>query len=553
MRKHRYVLLTFFFLLAVIAVKLFYLQVLNPNSKINNNYLKYQRLSAERGKIYDSEGEPFVLNTRKFLVFAEPKKIKDRDYTLHKLDDILKLGEATISARVDPDLQWVAVDREIDPIKKKNIEKLNLQGIGFQDEYVRYYPEASLAAHLTGFVGKNDSGENLGYFGLEGFYDKDLSGLPGILKTERDLLGRAIFVGTQEKIESENGRDLYLTIDKSIQHMVKRVLLAGIDRYKAKEGCIIVANPKTMEIVALSCLPDFDVEKYYKFSEEYFKDPAISSVYEPGSTFKPLIIAAALNEKKIKPLDTFNEGGSVTVGGYTIKTWNDKYEGKISITRILEKSSNVGMVWVGQKLGDKKLYKYIQDYGFGNLTAIDLQGEIEGNVKARRDMYPIDYATSTFGQGIAVTPIQLIRAFSSLVNGGNLMRPYVVKKIVSGGQEKIIQPHIDKKVITEQTSEIIKKMLESTVVNSEAKWDKPEGYRIGGKTGTAQIPIKGHYDSSRTIASFIGFAPVSDPRFIALVILKEPGTSIYGSETAAPLFFDVARQLLVYYNIPPER
>ncbi len=210
------------------------------------------------------------------------------------------------------------------------------------------------------------------------------------------------------------------------------------------------------------------------------------------------------------------------------------------------------MVFVGEKLGNKNLLNYLRKYGLDSLTGIDLQGEAKTFLKSNNQWYPIDYATATFGQGNAITPIQMITAFSSLINGGELIQPHVVKKIIIDGKEKNVTKNIIRKTISVKTSEAIKKMLYSTVENGEYKWAKPEGYKIGGKTGTAQIPIAGKYEATKTIASFIGFAPVNDPKFIALVILREPKTSIYGSETAAPIFFDIAKELFVYYNIGPE-
>lgn len=223
------------------------------------------------------------------------------------------------------------------------------------------------------------------------------------------------------------------------------------------------------------------------------------------------------------------------------------------MTRILEKSSNVGMVYIGQKLGEKKILSYIQKYGLGSLTDIDLQGEASGFIKSEKKWLPIDYATVTFGQGIAVTQIQMIRAFSSVINGGYLLKPYVVSEIVSSDKKYTkIFPKKVRRVISGETSLVIKKMLESAIDNAEARWAKPEGYRIGGKTGTAQIAIGSHYDPSKTITSFIGFAPVDKPKFIIMVTFKEPSSSIWGSETAAPLFFKIAKELFVYYNIVPE-
>lgn len=552
MIKPRLLLIGFTLIFIAVIVKLFYLQVLSTRPFLDKQYLKDQKIYPVRGKIFDRNGEPLVINQPVYLVYLEPKKIIDKDKVIEKLDQILEVGEVTLSAKVNSAKDWVVVKRDVDKEIKEKIDRFNLEGVGFEKQFKRFYPEASLAAHLLGFVGKDYWGEDLGYFGIEGFYNRDLAGLPGVFKSERDLLGRPIIIGTQEWIEPENGRDIYLTIDKSVQTVVKKKLLAGLESYQAKEGCVIVANPQTMEILSLVCLPDFDPDNYYRFNENYFKNSVISNLYEPGSIFKPLVMAAAIEEKKIKPTDFYDEEGPIKIGKYSIKTWNNKYEGKISMTRILEKSSNVGMVYVGSRLGEKKLYSYLEKFGFGQLTGINLQGEIAGYLKPFNQWHAIDFATVTFGQGIAVTPIQMIRAFSAIVNGGNLLQPQVVKKINTDGSDRQINPKLERRVISQSTSKIIKKMLLSTVKHGEINWSVPKGYEIGGKTGTAQIPISGRYDPSKTVASFIGFAPYEEPKFIILVILREPKTSPWGSETAAPLFFEIAKELLVYYNIAPE-
>jgi len=546
-------LLFIFFITVYIAIviKLFYIQVLTRNRRGKDLYLKTSRLFPERGKIFDASGNPLVLNQNSYLLYLEPKKIRDKFKLVQQLSEKIDMEESSLSARIDQKKVYQAIVGGVEESKKREIEALKLEGIGFQYQMKRFYPEASLSAHLLGFVGKDMKGGDIGYFGLEGFYDKDLKGLPGFIESERDIAGRLIFIGDQKRVVPENGRDLYLTIDKSVQEIVKKKLKDGMEKYKAKQGCVILADPETMAILALSCLPDYDMEKYYDFSEEYFKDPAVSETYEPGSIFKPLVMAAAINEKKLRPDDEMDEKGPVKIGEYTIRTWDDKYEGKISMTRILEKSSNVGMVYIGDKLGKTKLYSYLDKYGFGERTGVDLQGEAITHLKPKSSWYPIDYATVTFGQGIAITPIQMIRAFASIINGGKLLKPYVVGEIGMDSEKDKISPQTERRVISQETSAIIRKMLESTVEHAEAKWNRPAGYRIGGKTGTAQVAIGGHYDAAKTNASFIGFFPVDKPRFIALVMLKEPQTSPWGSETAAPLFFDIARELIVYYNIAP--
>lgn len=553
MKKLNFLAILYLLIFFLIIVKLFFIQVRGKAPLIPSNYLQFKKIKPLRGTIYDRNYQPLVLNQTTYLLYAEPPKIDDKKQIIKKLSEILSVEETTISARFDETKQWVVLKRGVDEERKKQIEKLKILGIGFEEEERRYYPEGSLAAHLLGFVGKNEKGEDVGYFGIEGYWERDLAGLPGIIKTERDILGMPIFVGIQEKINPENGRDLVLTVDKNIQIIAKEKLKNAVERYKAKGGCVIVVSPMSLEVIAMTCLPDFDPEKYYDFSEEYFKNPAISDLYEPGSIFKPLIMAAALNEKKIRPSDYYDEKGPVEIDGYQIRTWDNKYEGKISMTRILEKSSNVGMVYVGQKLGREKILFYLKQFGFGELTGIDLQGEVAGNLRQKKDWYPIDYAAVTFGQGIAVTPIQMVRAFSSLVNGGILLKPYVVKEIHQK-EETPVKKHPQKirEVISPYVSFIIRRMLESVVDHGEVKWAKPKGYRIGGKTGTAQVAIKGYYDPHKTIASFIGFAPVEKPVFLVFTMIKEPTTSIWGSETAAPLFFEIAKELLVYYNIAPE-
>lgn len=556
MKKITVVFFLFLTIIFTITIKLFYLQFFSPSSKKKINYLKTEKLTPKRGKIFDRNGEILADNQLIYSLIVDPKFILEnnkKEELIDFLNSKLSIDKATIEASLSKNSRYYLV-KKINPNEKKELEKKKEFSFFFEEEEKRFYPEASLTAHLIGFVGKNYQGENVGYFGVEGFYNKDLTGLPGLIKTERNLFNFPILLGNQEFLNPEDGRNLYLTIDKAVQKIIKEELKKGIENYQAKSGCVIVANPNNLEILGLSCLPDFDPNFYYQYSENILRNPAIFDLFEPGSIFKPLIVAAALEEKKIKPNDQINEDGPFKVGEYQIKTWNNKYEGKISITRVLEKSSNVGMVIIGQKLGANNIFKYLKKFGFGEKTNIDLQGEAETYLKPENQWYPIDYATVTFGQGIAVTPIQMITAFSSIINGGFLYYPHVVKEITDSKNHFFVNTKVKRRVLSENTSEIIKKMLYLTVENAEVNWKKikPQGYKIGGKTGTAQVPIAGHYDPNKTIASFIGFFPVEKPKIIILVSLKEPTTSTWGSETAAPIFFSIAKQLLIYYNIPPE-
>lgn len=547
-----HIVFTFFcLLLFIIVLRLFYVQVLASDSFSSNDYLRTVRITPLRGIITDRNDEPIVVNETRYTLFAEPKVLENKDATIRQLDEALKIGEATLEAKLKGDKSWIALAKDLSEDQKQSVERLKIHGLGFDETSRRFYPEASLAAHLTGFVGKDQDGDGIGYFGVEGYYNKDLEGLPGILKTERDVLGRPIVIGTQDKLRGENGRRIVLTIDKSTQVIAKMKLKKALDTYKAQSGCVTVADPFTLEILAMTCLPDFDPVTYRDFDEKVFKNPIISNSFEPGSIFKPLIVAAALEEKAIKPNDTFDEEGPIKIGGYFIRTWDNKYHGKTTMTRVLETSSNVGMVYIGEKLGNDKVKDYINQFGFGKATNIDIQGEAPSYIKPK--WYPIDYATATFGQGIAVTQIQMIAAFSSIINGGWLMQPHVVKSLTSeNGDKQDITPKKIKRIVSDKTSTQIKEMLRATVKHGEAKWKVPDGYEMGGKTGTAQIALEGTYDESKTYASYIGFAPVKKPKFIMLVTLNQPETSQWASETAAPLFFEIAKDLLVEYNVAPD-
>ncbi len=556
MKKLNFIFFIFLLFFFLIIVKLFVLQVLKPIKNFPE-YLKTYKLKPQRGKIYDQNGDILATNEFTYQLIIDPKKITKenlKEQYFGFLEKNLGIDRASLEAKFNPQSQWLPV-KKVGWEQKKSLEKNSFFYFYFEENQERFYPESSLSAYLTGFVGKNDKGESVGYFGIEGYYNKELTGIPGIIKTERNISNLPIIIGNQELLPPKNGRDIYLTINKGVQKIIKKKLQTSLEKYKAKAGCIIVANPDGMEILGLVCLPDYNPNEYYQYNNEAFKNPAVSQLYEPGSIFKPLIVAAALETKKIKPNDTVDEDKPYQIGQYQIKTWNNQYEGKITITRVLEKSSNVGMIKIGNKLGERNLYQYLKKYGFDELTGIDLQEETSGSIKPINQWHPIDFATVTFGQGIAVTPIQMMTAFASIINGGYLYQPRVVKEIVDGKKRHLIKNHLKRKILSEKTSEIIKKMLYSTVENAEVDWQKikPPGYQIGGKTGTAQVPIAGHYDPNKTVASFIGFFPISQPKYLILVILKEPSTSIWGSETAAPTFFEVVKELIVYYNIPPDK
>lgn len=350
-----------------------------------------------------------------------------------------------------------------------------------------------------------------------------------------------------------DGRSLVMNIDRAIQFTLDTELKKGVEKYNASGGMAAIMEPKTGKIIAMSAFPSFDPREYGEYTSDLYKNPIISDTYEPGSTFKPLIMASAIDSGVVTD-DTRCTicAGPVELAGYEIKTWNDEYHPNATMTDIIQYSDNTGMVFTAQKLGLDRMLSYFKKFGIGQLTGIDLQGEVIPTIRAKSDWYPIDLATASFGQGISITPIELLSGFSAIANDGIRMKPQIVSKIETGDGEIIdIPPSELSRPISKKTARVMTEILVNAVDEGEAKWAKPKGYRIAGKTGTAQIPVEGRYDATKTIPSFIGFAPADDPKFIMLVVLDRPTTSIYGSETAAPIFFTMARYLLDYYAIPP--
>jgi stage V sporulation protein D (sporulation-specific penicillin-binding protein) len=511
-------------------------------------------LPATRGSIRDINSSPLVLNQPAFLVYGQPKLITSPGEFSILVSHSLHLEAKDIAAVINtPDRFWVPLAHKVNQTVVDELEAAHIVGLGFEPESKRLYPEASMAAHLLGFVGSNQIGTDQGYFGLEGFYERVLHGKDGKLLQEKDVNGMPIIVGTNDRIDAQNGSTLVLWLDRAVQKIVEEKLNEGIEKYGAKSGTVTIMDPRTGGIVAMAGYPSYDPTDYTKYPKETYTNPVVAFSYEPGSTFKVLIMAAGIEENLVKPDTKMDESGPVKIGEYYIRTWDNQYHGQTSMIDVLVHSSNVGMVFVARKLGLERMLSYIHKYGFGQPTKIDLQEESSPSLRPDQDWHEIDLATASFGQGIAVTPVQMVRAVAALANEGKLMEPKVVKQIIDArGRSVEIKPTIIRKVVSPQTAHEITEMMVTSVENGEAKFAKIKGYRIAGKTGTAQIPVAGHYDDKKTIASFVGFAPADNPKFVMLVTLQEPSASQWGSETAAPLFFSIAKELFNYYGIPPQ-
>ncbi|MBI2442571.1 MAG: penicillin-binding protein 2 [Candidatus Levybacteria bacterium] len=554
--RYRFVLLFYIFCFFATILRLAHWQIVEADTLSSIGESQYGRsitLSPRRGEIKTSDDFPVASNKLTYLVYANPKQINDIATTAQILSPLLEQDVASISSLLSMNRFWVAISPGVDYYKKQQVQRLNLPGVGFEEQYIRYYPEASVAAQLLGFVGKNDLGKSEGYFGLEGYYDRQLRGKEAKAVQIHDALGRPILARVQASPGGDDGRNLILHIDRVVQFLVEEELKQSIERYGAQGGTVIVMNPKTGGILAMSSQPSFDPHRYWGYEESVFKNPIVSSTYEPGSTFKPLIVSSALDAGVVTPLTKCTIcDGPVPIGGYEIRTWNNKYHSGETVMETIQFSDNIGMVFVAQKLGLKRLLSYLEKFGIGETTGIDLQGETPAILRGPDSWYPIDLATASFGQGISITPLQLLSAFSTIANDGVRMEPHVVDKIeTENGKVIPIPPQELSKPISAATARVMTEILVNAVDKGEAKWAKPKGYRIAGKTGTAQIPIGGHYDPNKTIASFIGFAPADEPQFVMLVIIDRPTSSIFGSETAAPTFFTIAKKILLHLNIAP--
>lgn len=562
------------FLLAFLAlvIRLFFWQVIKGrqlSQEARSQYQKSETLIAPRGNILAQDGSLLAAHDDAYLVYAYLPRIEEsREKIADKLAPLLAdIDEDAVSNQslvleeanrlksllTKDDASWVPLRHKVSLEKKKNIEALRIAGIDFEIEEKRVYPEASSAAHLLGFVGKNSQGEDQGYFGLEGYYDLALSGKPGYLSRESDAQGIPILLGDAREILAVEGVELLTNIDKAVQHAADRKLREGMEKYGASAGTVIVMDPKTGGIVAQASYPGYEPAEYSKYSDELFKNPAVSNSFEPGSIFKVLIMATALDSEVVTP-DTKCEAcsGPLKVDRYYIETWDQVYHPDSNMVDVIVNSDNVGMASVAQKIGADKLYDYLDSFGIGGLTGIDLQGEATPKLREKGTWNIVDLSTCGFGQGVAVTPIQMLSAVSAIANKGTLISPRVVKEIIGNGWREKIKLDPGERVMSEETARQMTAMMVEAAKHGEAKWTHLKGFKVAGKTGTAQIPIAGHYDEEKTIASFVGFAPADDPRFVMLVTLREPSSSPWASETAAPLWYSIARDLFLYYGIQPE-
>lgn len=445
--------------------------------------------------------------------------------------------------------------------KKNNDQPVKIKGLGYEFVKYRYYPEGESAAHLAGFVSYVD-GEGTGRYGLEGYFDKELSGEFGFLKAEKGVGKNMLIVNDQEYVKPTDGSDLVLTVDRNVEFEVCEQLKKGIEKYQATGGSVIVGDPKTGAIIAMCSYPSFNPNDYKSVADiKYFNNPIMFYQYEPGSVMKTITMAAGIDQGKLSPDSTFTDPGQMYIKGWNKPISNSDYSSKgahglVDMNFVLENSLNTGAIYVMRQTSPKIFVDYIKNFGFGQKSGIELESEVAGNISniLQRRVPEIDYATASFGQGIAVTPLQMFVSYMTIANKGLMMKPYLVKEIKNpDGTSTEIKPKAVRQVVSEKTASTILAMLTNVVEKGHAKKAAVSGYYIGGKTGTAQVSEKGAYSKSDFIHTFVGVVPIEDPKFVVLTKIDNPVGIEYAEGTAVPLAQGVFDHLLKYYQVPKTR
>ena len=569
MKNWRFYTFVFFIglIFAIIVFRLFTLQIVKHSfykTLASTQHQTFQTIYPDRGEIFMKDNRtnsdsrsllfPVAINKDFWTVYAVPKDIENKEETVEKLSPLLGVDGATLGERINKkDDPYEPLKNKVDEETVNKIKALNLRGIDFKEESWRYFPANELTCHVVGFVGF-DGDKKVGRYGAEEYYEKDLAGKAGYIEAKKDSLGELIPIADRILSEPEDGIDIILTIDPNIQFFVEQKLKDTVQNLQAPSGTIIVMEVRTGAIKAMVNWPEFNPNKYNEVKDgSVFSNTAIHDAYEPGSIFKPITMAGALNEGAITPTTTYEDKGYTEVSGFIIKNALQRAEGIQTMTQALEKSLNSGAIFAQQQLGKDDFKKYVEKFGFGQRTGIDLSGEEKGNIDNLKKKKDLDYAAASFGQSITVTSIQLITALSAIANDGILLRPYVVEKIIyKNGEEKITQPKEIRRVISSETASRLTAMMVSVVKNGYSKKAGVPGYLIAGKTGTSQIPDleKGGY-SEETIHTFGEFFPALNPRFSLLIKVDKPKGINFAADSLTPVARQIAEYILNYYEIPP--
>lgn len=589
--------------LAVLIARLIDLQIIRTGyftAIATSQRQRAAELAPSRGTIYLQEHNstelfPVAVNNKSWIAFAVPRDMSDplkivdvlapallqfRDRQQQHIASILAATGQTSSEQAAPD--QLSNDDRLAALRDELYRKFNqhtdpyepflkfyeylddefynflseqqLTGIKIEETTSRVYPEKTLAAHALGYVGWLED-KKVGRYGIEGNFESSLAGDLGFFSMERDAAGRFIGVGSRQFEPATDGESIVLTLDRVIQSAIEDELKDGVTRYGAERGSVVVMDPRTGAILGMATYPTYDPNYYYAISDARVQqNPIISDIFEPGSVLKPVIMSAAIEEGLVTPQTTFNDNGPVKVAKYTINTFDGKHHGVQTMTQVLEQSNNIGMVWVGQQLGAETMYDFLRRFGLGEKTGVELEGETQNTLKEPDQWNVTTVATTSFGQGVALTPLQILNAINVIANDGTLMQPYIVsRRQPSNGEEEITIPTQVRHVISPATAGDVSAMMVSVIENGVATLARVPGYYLAGKTGTAQVPDeKGAYSPDRKIISFVGFGPIDNPQFSILIKLDNPAGLSFASGTAAPMFKRISEKIINYLQIPPD-
>ena len=576
--RNKVVIFCIYFGLLSILSRLFYWQIIEGSwlkTAANNQYQRTLTQQGKRGQIFTSDKHLLVGNISKYRLVAYPQLLTEspdkisqlinpiiiNDYEEYqdasesaKKEELSKNLQQTIKQKLEKkEAKWVSLLPSLAEKTKNRVEELDIAGLDFEDTSVRFYPEASMAAHLTGFVAKDEGGQDVGYFGVEGALNKELSGKKRKITLTTDAFGFSLLGQKNSSSNSNQGRDVVLTVQRDIQSLIETELKKGMDRYGAKAGEIVIIEPQTGKILALAAEPKYDQKKYYQYDPSLYKNPLLVNLFEPGSIMKTLTVSAGIDTESITP-DTQCPrcDGPKTIGKYTIRTWNDEYHPQINTSDALAKSDNIAMIFIAEEMGSDVFEEYLRNFGIGEELGVDLHGD--NSTPFPQKWGPVELATRSFGQGISTTSLQMAKAVSAIANRGQLMQTQVIESVIDpDGEEIVVQPKKVRQVISDKTAQQVTEMMVYAAQSGEAQWTYPKTHTVAAKTGTSQIPAQdGGYREDATIASFIGFSPPSNPKFLMLVKLVEPQSSPWAAETAAPLWYKIAEKLFLSLNIPPD-
>lgn len=561
--RERWLFLFFIVMFAALFARYFYLQIIKGQEyelKSQEQHQQKVTVSGARGKIYSSDGYLLVGNHQIYRLYAVASQVESPVNWYETVAPII-LADSEASAtlkpltEIAPNIELkrgtkgvVVIANKVSQDTKEKLTATGLTGLQFEAQNIRYYPEGEMASQTIGFLSK-DTGD--GHYGIEGGLNKELAGKTTQTVMDVDVSNNPIYFNAEILNQNLDGRDIYLTIRRDIQVLIEDELAKAMAKYGATRGEIIIMEPATGKILGLATAPTYDPNHYNEYQTDLYKNPAVVDLYEPGSTFKVLTVAAGIETGVISPETTCTKCyGPRQIADATIKTWDEHYNGAITMTEALEKSDNTAMVYIANDLlGGARLREYLTKFGIGTALNLETEEDVPNNFPTVWG--PVEIATRSFGQGISVTSLQLMRAVGAIANNGKMMQPYLVEKAVdpATGETYVTEPTVLAQVVSPNTAATVSKMMQAAAAHGEAQYVYKNTTQYAGKTGTASIPTSGGYEEDATIASFIGFAPYEEPKFLMMVKFERPQSSPWAAETAAPTWKEIAEKLSVIFNI----